>query len=243
MKKKFGIIMMTAMLAMASLTGCNSTKEVSSSDVATDAPSKAEAVDGQEVEKVKVIETADDAIAVLKEGNERFVNDKSEVRNADSATRAELTKGQEPYAVVISCADSRVSPSVVFNAGLGEIFEIRVAGNVLDDLAMASVEYGAEHLGCPVVVVMGHESCGAVTAAHDAIEAGSETEGKLADLVEEIRPSIDLNKTIDECAHDNVQRTIDKIKEDEVMANLINNGTVRVVGAYYSLDGKVTFEE
>ena len=101
---------------------------------------------------------------MLEDGNERFLNDKSELRNVNSERRDELKEGQSPYAVIVSCSDSRVTPTTVFNAGLGEIFDIRIAGNVVDDDALGSIEYGAEHLHSPLIVVMGHQSCGAVTS-------------------------------------------------------------------------------
>lgn len=189
------------------------------------------------------VKTADEAIALLKQGNERFLKDQSEQINVSSERRTELKDGQNPYAVVISCSDSRVSPSHVFNAGLGEIFEIRVAGNVLDDMALGSVEYGAEHLGCPVIVVMGHECCGAVTATYDAVTKKQKVEGYIGSIVEEITPSVVAThaSSIEDASHENVYHVIEQIKADKAIAPLIKEGKVKVVGAYYTLDGKVTF--
>ena len=189
------------------------------------------------------VKTAEEAIALLKQGNERFLNDQSEQINISSERRTALKAGQSPYAIVVSCSDSRVSPSHVFNAGLGEVFEIRVAGNVLDDMALGSVEYGAEHLDTPVIVVMGHESCGAVTATYNAVTKKQKVEGHISSIVDAITPSIVAThaSSIEDAAHENVQHVIDQIKADEAIAPLIKEGKVKVVGAYYTLDGKVTF--
>lgn len=187
--------------------------------------------------------TADEALAYLKEGNARFVNDDTEIINVSSLKRDELEEGQAPYAIVISCSDSRVTPTHVFNAGLGELFEIRVAGNVLDDYALGSVEYGIEHLGCPLLVVMGHESCGAVTAAYEAYESHSEVEGNIGELVEAIMPSVEAvhGSSIEEAAHANVKHTIRQLEQEDIVAHAINEGKLKIVGAYYDLDGTVTF--
>lgn len=201
------------------------------------------AVEAKEENKEGV--TAEEAIALLKAGNEKFVKDQSEQNNISSERREELKEGQAPYAVVVSCSDSRVTPSHLFNVGLGEIFEIRVAGNVLDDMALGSVEYGAEHLGCPVIVVMGHENCGAVTATYEAVTKKQKVEGHIASIVEEITPSVEETKasSVEDASHANVEHVIAQIKEDETIAKLIKESKVKVVGAYYTLDGKVTFLE
>ena len=102
------------------------------------------------------ITNADEALARLKAGNERFVNNKSELINVTSERRDQLLDHQSPYAIVVSCSDSRVTPTTVFNAGLGEIFDIRIAGNVVDDDGLGSIEYAVEHLNTPLIVVMGH---------------------------------------------------------------------------------------
>ena len=189
------------------------------------------------------VKTAEEALQILKQGNKRFVEDDTEIINVSSAKRNELENGQSPYAIVISCSDSRVSPSHVFNAGLGELFEIRVAGNVLDDYAMGSVEYGIEHLGCPLLVVMGHEHCGAVTAAYEAYETNTDVEGSIGELVEAITPSVEAvrGSSIEEAAHANVENTIKELKRNHVVAEAIKAGKLKIVGAYYDLDGTVDF--
>lgn len=191
------------------------------------------------------IKTAEQALAKLKEGNARFLADQTAVINVNAETRKLLVTGQHPYAIIISCSDSRVTPSHVFNAGLGELFEIRVAGNVLDDNALGSIEYGAEHLNVPLIVVMGHEKCGAVTATFEAVTQKKEVEGYIASLIKELKPCIEETKaaSVEEAAHQNVKDVVAEIKKDKIIAELIKEGKVKVSGAYYTLDGKVTFEE
>lgn len=185
--------------------------------------------------------TPEQAIAKLKEGNERFVNDKSEVTNVDSATRKSLEAGQHPFATVVACSDSRVTPTTVFNQGLGQIFDVRLAGDVVDDSALGSIEYAVDHLNTPVVVVMGHEKCGAVTAAYDQVVKGQQAHGHIEDLVDEIEPAVNKNGTVDDAIRQNVVNVVNEIKADPIVAKAIKEGKVQVVGAYYNLDGHVTF--
>lgn len=189
------------------------------------------------------VKTAEDALKLLKEGNARFVSNDTEIINVSSTKRTELEEGQSPYAIVISCSDSRVTPSHVFNAGLGELFEIRIAGNTLDDYALGSVEYGVEHLGCPLLVVMGHESCGAVTAAFEAYNSKTTPDGEIGELVEAITPSVAAvnGSSIEDASHKNVQNTIDELNKNAIVAEAIKSGKLQIVGAYYDLDGNVTF--
>ena len=189
------------------------------------------------------ITNPDEALKRLKEGNDRFVNNQSKPVNISSERREQLKEGQHPYAVIVSCSDSRVTPTTVFNAGLGEIFDIRIAGNVVDDDALGSIEYGVEHTGAPLVVVMGHESCGAVTAAYDETHNNAHAEGNIEDLVEKILPSVKNAKDIDEGIHNNIDNVAKEINNDAIVKHLVDQGKVKVVRAYYSLDGKVTFME
>ena len=188
------------------------------------------------------IKDADKALQQLKDGNDRFVNDKSELINVTKERRDQLKDGQNPYAVVVSCSDSRVTPNIVFNAGLGEIFDIRLAGNVVDDDALGSIEYGVAHANAPLIVVMGHESCGAVTAAYNKYTKGTAVEGNIEEIVEEIEPSINKDKTLDDAIRTNVTNVANEIKNDPIIKKLIDSDKVKVVEAYYSLDGKVEFK-
>ena len=125
-------------------------------------------------------------LARLKAGNDRFVADKIDGKLQDSARRSELVSGQEPYAIILSCADSRVVPELAFDTGLGEIFVVRVAGNVANSSSMASIEYAVAHCGSKVIVVLGHQSCGAVGAAM----SGGDNGYNLNHLLSHIQPAL-----------------------------------------------------
>ena len=187
------------------------------------------------------IKTANDALERLKKGNEQYVKDAKETIDVSKERRAELENGQNPFAVILSCSDSRVVTSHIFNTGLGDIFDIKLAGNVVDDLAIGSIEYGVEHLGVPLLVVMGHESCGAVTAAYESIHEGTEVEGNIGSIVERIAPAVEASESIEEASHKNVEDVIAQLAEDEIIKHLVESGKLEIVGAYYDLDGHVEF--
>lgn len=189
------------------------------------------------------VSSADEALQILKDGNARFVTDTSILRNVNKERRDSLKDGQNPYAVIVSCSDSRVTPTTVFNAGLGEIFDVRIAGNVVDDDALGSIEYAVEHLNTPLVVVMGHQSCGAVTATYNEVVKNEKVEGNMESFVEKITPSINKDGTVDDAIHNNIDAVVREISQDDIVKHLIEQGKVKVVGAYYSLDGNVTFNE
>ncbi len=128
------------------------------------------------------------ALLLLKEGNSRFVTGKSPAKGTDAARRAALAKGQHPFAVVLGCADSRVAPEIIFDQGLGDLFVVRVAGNVSDPFLLGSIEYAVEHLHVPLIVVLGHENCGAVAAALTR----ADFPGNLGKLIKEVHVGRDL---------------------------------------------------
>ena len=134
-----------------------------------------------------------EALERLKEGNERFVQDKLDGKLQNSERKNSLTGGQSPYAIILSCADSRVVPELAFDSGLGEIFVVRVAGNVANPSSIASIEYAVAHLGTKLIVVMGHESCGAVAAA----VAGGDNGPNLNHLLGFISPVVEKNQGAD----------------------------------------------
>jgi carbonic anhydrase len=194
--------------------------------------------------------TPADGVARLKAGNARFVANPAEALAIDADKRAALAKGQSPFATVLSCADSRVPPEVIFHAGLGELFVVRAAGHVADHSVLASVEYAAEHLHIPLVVVMGHEMCGAVKAAVET-PAGTSLGPNLDYMLKAIRPSV--ARTVGQPADvrlraailENVEETInDLLVKSTVLRHLSNAGSIRLVGAYYELaSGRVHFSE
>jgi carbonic anhydrase len=181
---------------------------------------------------------ADTALSELKAGNDHHASKKYDHPHQTVERQRELTKGQHPHAAVLSCADSRVAPEIVFDQGLGDIFDVRVAGNVATDSEIASLEYAAEHLDVPLIVVMGHQMCGAVTAA---LEAG-EGHGHLPVLINAIRPAVDRaskmpGDKLSNAVRVNVQMVIDQLRGSKpILAPMVASGKVRIVGGVYSLD-------
>lgn len=190
----------------------------------------------------EIITDGDTALAKLKEGNNRFMNDDSKLINVTSERREQLKDAQNPYAVIVSCSDSRVTPTTIFDSGLGEIFDIRIAGNVLDADALGSIEYGVEHLHSPLLVVMGHEKCGAVTAAYDKLKNGTSVEGNINAIVDKIIPNISESDNLEDAIEDNIDSVYDQVLKDEIVSHLVSEGKLKVVKAYYSLNGKVDFD-
>jgi len=176
----------------------------------------------------------------LKDGNARFVAGKSTHPHATAVRLKELVTGQHPEAVILGCADSRVPPEILFDEGLGDLFVVRVAGNIADPYSLGSVEYAAEHLGVPVVVVLGHHSCGAVKAT---AEAKGPVEGNIGVLVKEIQPAVAEAKAhpgkeglVDTAVHQNVKNAMAALTErSPVMKKLVAEGKVKIAGAVYDL--------
>lgn len=176
---------------------------------------------------------AEEALKILKKGNEDYV---MSLKTGDFSAerRKETTSAQQPYAVVITCSDSRVVPESVFSAGIGDIFVIRVAGNVIDDHQLGSIEYAASHLGCELVVVMGHTHCGAVAAAieHDP-------EGYIKYITDEIKQAIGSERDPVKAAELNVARSIGIIERSLEIQSLESSEGLRVVGAMYDIESGV----
>ena len=178
----------------------------------------------------------------LKDGNSRYVNDKLEHNLQDFNRRSDLTSGQSPFAIVLSCADSRVVPELAFDTGLGELFVVRVAGNIANSSSIASIEYAVAHLGSKVIVVMGHQSCGAVTAAVN----GGDNGYNLNHLLSHITPAVSASgegAAIDDVVRKNAEMTKEElISRSGIISEAVASGKVKVVPAYYNLDGgKVDF--
>mgnify|MGYP000040532823 CR=1 FL=1 len=193
--------------------------------------------------------TPDEALAKLKQGNEKFVNDAEACAAHLAQRRGELVKGQAPWATILTCSDSRVTPELVFGGvSLGELFVVRNAGNVLETVGLGTLEYGAEHLHAPLIVVMGHKKCGAVSAACDVAKNGTVLDGSIGKMVEPIIPVALSNikaggDFIDKTVHANaVHGAARVIAESPIIAHLVDAGKVQVVPAYYDLDsGHVDF--
>src|SRR4029078_12071238 len=186
--------------------------------------------------------SAADVLAELKARSDAHAAQHCQHPHQTAARQRELTTTQHPHATILSCADSRVAPEIVFDQGLGDLFDVRVAGNIAGDAEIASIEYAADHLGVPVLVVLGHQRCGAVTAAAEPGEAA----GHLPVLIAAIRPAIEQargmpGEGIDNAVRVNVENVVRQLTGSQpVLAGLTAAGRLQVVGAVYSLDtGKI----
>jgi carbonic anhydrase len=186
--------------------------------------------------------TADQALALLTEGNQRWVADKERNPNATPQRREQTASGQTPFVTVLSCADSRLPIERIFDRGVGDVFVIRVAGNVAGQSETGTIEYGVEHLKTPVLVVMGHTKCGAVAAA----ASGARLHGALGGLVDHIRPAVDRARNLNPDAtpdelvataiRENVWQTIyDLYASSPELRTRAGNSTLKVVGAVYDI--------
>jgi carbonic anhydrase len=199
--------------------------------------------------------SARDALALLCDGNKRFAAD---VRSHDTlpsrARRIELAAGQEPFAVILGCSDSRVPVEIVFDQGLGDLFVIRVAGNIVAPSQIGSVEFAAEQFGTRLVVVLGHSNCGAIAATLQQLQRPKENQSRnLRSIVDLVRPSVenllatdlkhDLPRLFHEAVRANIRASAMHLRHgSEIIENLIQNDGLMIVGAEYSLDtGEVDF--
>lgn len=186
--------------------------------------------------------SADAVLAELEAGNAHHVAKKYDRPHQTAARQRVLASAQSPHCAILACADSRVPPEILFDQGLGDIFDVRVAGNVAGDNETASLEYAAEHLHVPLIVVMGHTHCGAVSAA---LEGGT-LPGKLPTLMVAIRPAVEQSahepgNRLNNAVRDNVVHVVEQLRtEKPVLSHLVETGKLRIVGAVYSVEtGKV----
>ncbi|WP_336491790.1 carbonic anhydrase [Methylobacterium nigriterrae] len=193
--------------------------------------------------------TPDQALALLKEGNRSFTTDAPFRREStDRDRRIEIARGQKPFVVLVGCSDSRVPPELLFGRGLGELFIVRNAGNTVDSAAMGSIEYGVVELGVPLIVVLGHEKCGAVQAAVSVVKENATFPGSIGKMVEPIIPAVltaqrQEGDLLDNAVRENVRRTVQRLRTAEaLLVDPLKAGKLRVVGARYDLDdGSVDF--
>jgi carbonic anhydrase len=189
----------------------------------------------------------DEALKKLMDGNERFVSDKISSKQACDIKRKELTAGQKPFAIVLTCSDSRVPPELIFDQFLGDIFVVRVAGNVVDSIALGSIEYGAEHLHSPLLFILGHTQCGAVKAT---MEATGKPEGNIGAIVKKITPAAQTAKKkggskdemLETAIHENMINVYkDIMKNSPIITHLAEKGELKIVAGEYDLtSGKVS---
>ena len=194
--------------------------------------------------------TSEQALQRLKEGNARFVNGEAHFPTVQKEVLADLTQGQQPYATILGCSDSRVPPEVIFDAHLGELFVIRVAGNVLGNSILGTLQYAGSHLKTPLFVVMGHEGCGAVQAALASRFEGASHKSRIEVLLENILPALDgvdpglaPGPMLSSAVEANVRWTVRQLRETpEVKAAVAGGTRMQLVGAIYELEtGRVRF--
>lgn len=185
---------------------------------------------------------ADAALQKLIEGNQRFVEHKPQYPDQSAARLQEVAQAQHPFATILSCADSRVPTEIIFDQGIGDIFDVRVAGNIVTPETLGSIEYAVVLLGTPLLMVLGHERCGAVTAA---VQNGSLL-GEIGSFVKAIKPAVTRVKdqpgdAVENTVVANVQYQIERLKRSELLTEQIKSGKLKIVGGRYDLDtGSVT---
>jgi carbonic anhydrase len=180
--------------------------------------------------------SAEQALHLLLEGNQRFVAGKLEHPNQTPARRAELAKVQHPFAAVLACSDSRTPPEIIFDRGLGDIFTARVAGNSADQLVIESLDYSVKHLGVRVVMVLGHRRCGAVTAAVESYD--NENVGP---MLKELYPAVRASRgmpgdPVENAVRENVKLVMKKLAASQELSAMVKSGELKIVGGIYDLD-------
>ncbi len=186
------------------------------------------------------------ALSKLVTGNARYARNESIHPSQTATQRTRVAKEQHPFAVIVACSDSRVAPELIFDQGLGDLFVVRVAGNVIDDHALGSIEYAVAHLGASLIVVVGHERCGAVSATLK----GGAVQGHIASLVKAIQPAVKKVKglagdPLENAVKANAREVAMKLRQSKpVLAEMIKTGKVQIDAGYYDLDsGRVKFLE
>src|SRR6266496_3079952 len=185
-----------------------------------------------------------EAISKLKEGNRRYTSGNLQHPGQTTERRTELAKTQHPFAAIVSCSDSRVPPEIVFDQGLGDLFVVRVAGNVINDEGLGSIEYTVDHLGTRLILVLGHQSCGAVKAARETIAAKGKAPGHIESLVTAIKPAVEATAKddLETTVKANVKNVVKALRSSTpILKAQVDSGEIQVIGGYYSLDrGAVT---
>ncbi|MFI6357343.1 carbonic anhydrase [Streptomyces sp. NPDC050743] len=186
-----------------------------------------------------------EAFEMLTAGNDRFAAGTPEHPNQDAARRAETAPGQQPFAVLFGCSDSRLAAEIIFDRGLGDLFVVRTAGHVMGPEVLGSIEYGVSVLDCPLVVVLGHDACGAVAATRAAVDEGTTADGFVRDVVERVTPSVLAARaagasTDRDFISEHVRVSVDLLTDrSRVLAEQVASGRTAVVGLSYQLaDGR-----
>lgn len=183
--------------------------------------------------------TPKEALQMLKDGNERFYKDKSLHPNRTQERRLETADRQQPYAIIVGCSDSRVAPEILFDAGIGDLFIVRVAGNVVGHIGLDSLQYSTLYLNSSLIMVLGHEYCGAVKAVLDGQTKEIEAVAQLIEPAAE-RTKGQTNGRLENTIKMNVKIVVQQLKSDPVLSNLMAKGKLDIVGGYYDFHtGKV----
>lgn len=211
------------------------------SSIALGAPISKTITQEIKLSEIKEMKTPEASLKLLKAGNERFQRNELMPVNLSSTKREQLLNGQNPIAVIVTCSDSRVPPEFIFNQGLGDLFVVRVAGNVIDKIELGSVEYAVKHLKTPLIVVMGHQNCGAVEAAIE--ESGKKHQGNIGAILEKIEPSVKKVKSknlqgenlVEEVTNENIYNSSRKLKQSKVIKEQLEKGNIKIVEGKYML--------
>ncbi len=185
--------------------------------------------------------SASESLQLLLDGNQRFIDGKMTHPNQMPARRIEIAKGQHPFAAILTCSDSRTAPEVLFDRGLGDIFVVRVAGNVADQVVIESLDYSVTHLGVRLLMILGHRSCGAVTAA----VLGHEEPSDVGPMLTELRPAVEATQgksgdPVENAIRENVELVMTKLSDSPELSSMVKSGDLKVIGGIYDLStGKI----
>ncbi len=223
---------------VTTLVGCGSRGTPAASTVTVTVPA---GIDLPTESSRPVITDPQVALDRLLEGNQRFVDARMQHPAQDPEHRLKVSKGQQPFATILTCSDSRLPPEVLFDQGLGDLFVARVAGNIVDPALLGSIEYAVGHLGTPLVVVIGHEKCGAVEATLESIQHQETPPGEVAALVQAITPAVAVAEQrpgdlLDNTIRANTEQSLEAIKKSSELSGPLSSGALRAIGAYYSID-------
>ena len=240
MKMEFQNLIRVASLGWLVATSAWADREPASA-TETESPKPSASVSRKGVDQTLAL-IREASLALLKEGNQRFVANQSRHPNQDLTRRATaVAEGQKPFATILACSDSRSPVEVLFDRGVGDLFVVRVAGNVADESPLATIEYGVEHLNTPLLVVLGHSGCGAVTAACQ----GAEPHGHLGSLLQHIKPAVIKARNVAEGGAELVPAAIqanvwqqieDILAQSSIVREKVKDGSLQLVGAIYDLE-------
>jgi carbonic anhydrase len=177
--------------------------------------------------------TSDNALKIINDGNQRFVSSQAKHPHQSHQYMTGLIKEQHPIVAVLTCSDSRIAPELIFDQGLGDIFDIRVAGNIVDDAVLGSLEYAVEHLHVPLIIVLGHQNCGAVVATM----AHEHPHNHLNHIIHSLAPATQQAQgSLEKATKNNIEIVLRRLEHDATLKEKIKSGELKLVGGYYRLD-------